>query len=194
MTDTRSLPARPFTLTDAARLGISASAVQRLAKRGEIERIAHGLYARTDAAVYDIELVTARLRASQATLCLTSALAHHGLVDAIPARSDLALPRGHWQPTGLVSVRWHAFDAATFDVGRTTTCLTGTRRSIGIYTAERSIVDAFRLRSTVGYELAIEALKSWLRRRGSAPADLITLARQLPRAEAPVRRALEYLT
>ncbi len=193
MTRRNGLVDRPFTLADASSEGISARTVQRQAESGDLERLARGLYAHTASAAYDVDLLAARLRAPQATICLTSALAHHGLVDEIPARTDLALPRGEWRPTGQASVRWHLFDARTFAVGRTTTPITGSRRRIGVYSAERSIVDAFRLRSQVGHEIAVEALREWLRRRGSSPAALLTIAQQLPRAEAPLRQALSYL-
>ena len=58
--------------------------------------------------------------------------------------------------------------------------------------AERSIADAFRLRGEVGYELARDALREWLR-RGGKPARLIEIASRLPRAKSPVLRALEML-
>jgi hypothetical protein len=66
--------------------------------------------------------------------------------------------------------------------------------TMGIYNAERSICDAFRLRHREGTEQATEALKRWLRRRGSQPASLLRVARKLgPRAETPIRHALEIL-
>ena len=44
---------------------------------------------------------------------------------------------------------------------------------IGIYSAERCIVDAFRfLAGDVGYELGRDALREWLR-RGGKPAQLM---------------------
>ena len=43
-------------------------------------------------------------------------------------------------------------------------------------------------------EIATEALRNWLRLRGSRPAKLIEIARQIPRSEGPLRTALEYLT
>lgn len=64
---------------------------------------------------------------------------------------------------------------------------------IGIYSPERSIADAFRLRGEVGYELAREALKEWLR-RGGKPAHLMEIAARLPRAKSPILQALEMLT
>lgn len=64
--------------------------------------------------------------------------------------------------------------------------------SIGLYSPERCIADAFRLRGQLGYETAREALKEWLR-RGGKPNQLMQIALQLPRAKAPVLQTLEAL-
>jgi predicted transcriptional regulator of viral defense system len=188
------LPSRAFTLHDAEAAGISARTVQRLAAEGRLERLAHGLYQRAETASYDTDLYAAAIRASRATICLVSALARHGLTDAVPAEIDLALPRGARHPATTGPVRWHTFDARTFEVGRTTSPIEGTSAVVGLYSAERTIVDAFRLRNEVGYEIGIEALRTWLGRRGNTPAGLLTVARALPRAQGPLREALNYLT
>lgn len=69
----------------------------------------------------------------------------------------------------------------------------GARRPIGIYSAERSIIDAVRLRHHQGSDIAWEALRRWLGKPRRSPAKLIELARQLPRAEPALRQALEVL-
>ncbi|UZN04192.1 type IV toxin-antitoxin system AbiEi family antitoxin domain-containing protein [Cellulomonas sp. S1-8] len=194
MDRTAALPPHAFTLDEASAAGFNARTVQRLAADGRLERLAHGLYQRPETATYDTDLYSAATRAPDATLCLTSALAHHALIDAIPARIGLALPRGTRRPATAGTISWHLFDAETFTVGRTTTQITGTSAVVGLYSAERSIVDAFRLRGVVGYETGIEALRTWLRRRGSTPAALLSVARALPRAQGPLREALTYLT
>ncbi len=56
----------------------------------------------------------------------------------------------------------------------------------------RAVVDAFRLRGDVGYELARDALREWLH-RGGKPARVIEIASCLPRAKSPVLQALEML-
>ncbi len=132
------------------------------------------------------------MRAPRATLCLTSALARHGLSDAIPARIDVALPRGQRHPRTQAPASWHAFAADTFDLGRDELRLTD-EASIGLYDPPRCIVDAFRLRHLEGPETAIEALRRWLRRRGSQPATLLTMARAFPNAEPALRAAMEIL-
>lgn len=57
---------------------------------------------------------------------------------------------------------------------------------------ERSIADTFRLRYEVGYELARDALREWLR-RGGKPARLIEIATRLPREKSPVLQTLAML-
>ena len=64
---------------------------------------------------------------------------------------------------------------------------------IGLYGPERSIIDAFRLRHLEGHELAVEALKRWLRRPGSSPAALLAMARDFPKARPALQTALEIL-
>jgi hypothetical protein len=151
------------------------------------------LFRRADAeAEADLDLLEIARRAPQATLCLTTALARHGLSDVIPARIDVALPRGRRHPQTRAPATWHAFAADTFDLGRDELPLTG-EASIGLYDAERCIIDAFRLRHLEGPETAIEALRRWLRRRGSQPATLLATARAFPKAEPALRGALEIL-
>lgn len=188
-----SLPAHPFTAREAKDAGVPEHRLYVLLDAGVLERIGHGLYQRTDADhPVDLDLAPAVKRAPRATLCLTSALAHHGLTDTIPHWIDLALPRGTRKPR-VESVRWHLFDVDTFDMGRSTIPVQGTPFSVGIYSPERTIVDCFRLRDVTGYEIAVEALRNWLPRRGSNPVALLNLAEQLPRAQAPVRNALNHL-
>lgn len=64
---------------------------------------------------------------------------------------------------------------------------------IGLYSPERCIADAFRLCGQLGYEIARDSLKEWLR-RGGKPNSLIQVALQLPRVKTPIFRALETLS
>jgi predicted transcriptional regulator of viral defense system len=142
----------------------------------------------------DLDLLEIALKAPLATLSLASALARHELIDEIPSRIDIALPRGHRAPTTSAPIEWHQFDKATFELGRSTTPIDGTDHVIGLFSPERSIVDAFRMRRTIGYETPNEALKGWLRRPGSQPAALLSIAMKIPRSMGPLRQALEILT
>ncbi len=187
----RSLRAT-FTYADARAARLTKHALYRLRDEGLIDAIARGIFRRADAEPGDEGLLTLATRSPRATLCLASALARHGLSDAIPSEIDVALPRGVRTPRMTMPVRWHRFEPATFDVGRETVALDRSVR-IGLYNAERSIIDAFRTRRSEGPELGNEALRRWLRRRGAQPAKLLAMARRFPRAEGPLRSALEIL-
>lgn len=181
-----------LTPSTATRAGLSRSGLYRGARAGRLDRIARGIYLPTNAPAADWDQIEAATRRPQATICLTSALAYHDLTDAIPTALDVAIPRGSRTPASTGAIAWHHFDRATFEIGREEIAIPGSDQTIGIYSPERSIADAFRLRGDVGYELARDALREWLR-RGGKPARLIKIASQLPRAKSPVRQALEML-
>jgi hypothetical protein len=106
------------------------------------------------------------------------------------ALSPVAAGRRRYESTGAIA--WHQFDQATFEIGRDEITIPGSDQTIGIYSPERSIADAFRLRGEVGHEPARDALREWLR-RGGKPARLIEIASRLPRAKSPVLQALDML-
>lgn len=180
---------RPGSAEEA---GLSRSGLYRAVREGRLTRVARGIYLPADADVADWDWIEAATRRPNATICLASALAHHELTDAIPAALDVAIPRGSRTPASDGAIAWHQFDRATFDIGRKEIPIPGTDQTVWIYSPERSIADAFRLRGEVGYELAREALKEWLR-RGGKPARLMEMASRLPRAKSPVLQALEAL-
>jgi predicted transcriptional regulator of viral defense system len=194
-----SLP-QTFTYSQARRLGgLTDRQLGALLDEGAIEALSRGLYRRTvapsagsGAEPPDIDLLEIAARTPRATLCLTSALARHGLTDVIPARIDIAIPRGNHRPTLTAPVAWHTFDRPTFDIGREQQPA-GDGFRIGIYTAERSIIDAFRLSYLEGPELGIEALKRWLRSPGATASSLMSMARRFPKAERGLREALTIL-
>jgi predicted transcriptional regulator of viral defense system len=180
-----------FTYTEARHLGLSDRYLYRLRDLGEIEQLGRGLYRRPDM-VADPDLLEIAHRAPDATLCLGTALARHGLSDEIPAVLAVALPRYRRPPKVTPPVRWHRFDPATFSIGRDRLAVGDL--SMGIYNAERSICDAFRMHHVDGKEPAVESLKRWLRLRGSQPSSLLHMATHFgPRAETPIRETLQVL-
>ena len=186
------LPAT-FTYTDARAAGLSDRRLYSLRDAGLIEPLGRGLFERADAVGHaDSDLLEIAHRAPQATLCLTTALARHGLSDAIPASIDIALPRGQRHPRTRAPVSWHSFDLGTFGIGRGGLTLTADL-NIGLYNPERCIIDAFRMRHLEGTETAVEALRRWLRRPGAQPATLLAMARAFPKAGPALRSTLEIL-
>jgi len=180
----------PYAAARAA--GLSDRRLRKLVGLGTLERLGRGAYRKSDASIADLDLIEVALRVPDATLCLTSALAHHDLSDAIPAAIHIALPRSQRPPKVTAPVAWHRFRDDTFTFGREQMAVDDGLQ-LGVYSAERSIIDAFRLRHTQGEEVAVEALKRWLRRPGATPATLLGLARSFPKSEPSLLRALRVL-
>jgi predicted transcriptional regulator of viral defense system len=169
---------------------ISERQLRRLLADGRITTVSRGLYRKSDW-LGDDGLIEIASKSPLATICLRSALARHDLIDDIPAELDIAVPRGSWAPETMAPVRWRSFDPATFSIGRELLDIGGGRH-IGIYSAERSIIDAYRLRHLDGADLANDALKRWLR-RGGQPSELLRIAKAFPRTLTPLRQTLEIL-
>jgi len=181
----------PDTFRYSEALGhVSERQLRGLVAEGQITALSRGLYRKSDW-LGDEDLVEIAAKSPRATLCLRSALARHDLIDDIPAVIDVAVPRGSWTPRTRVPVRWRHFDPDTFEIGRGQLDI-GAGRSIGLYSAERSIIDAFRLRHLDGADMAYEALRRWLR-RGGQPATLLRTAKAFPRALTALRQTLEVL-
>lgn len=179
---------------DLAAQGLTRHALDRLIEAGEFERIAPGLFLRSGLADNTTAAwIAIAAKKPDATLCLLTALSLHDLTDEIPARSDIAIPRGT-QPVTVhhAPIAWHRFDADTFGIGRREHALPG-GLSIGLYSAERTLIDLFRLRHSWGSDLALAALKQWLRGRGNSPGMLLTMAESFPKARPAIQQALDVL-
>ncbi len=181
-----------FTYREGRASGLSEHHVRRLVAEGRLERLGRGIYHQSEVLSVDEDLCLVAAAAPEATLCLLSALARHDLTDRIPSRFDVALPRSRRPPKLNAPVLWHRFADETFSLGRQLVALDG-RRRIGLYSAERTLVDVFRIRHLEGVDLAHASLKRWLRAGDSQPADLLALARRFPRTEPAIRQALELL-
>jgi predicted transcriptional regulator of viral defense system len=181
-----------FTYTQARAAGISAERLYAYRSQGLIDQVARGLYRWADAPQVDQDLLEIAHRAPSGTLCLVTALARHGLTDIIPSRIDIALPRGSRTPALRESIHVHVFARETFELGRDELSI-GDGLSIGIYSPERTLVDVIRLRHQEGADVAWEALRRWIARKGSKPAALLAMAKHFRGAEKAVRSALEIV-
>jgi len=181
-----------FRWADARTAGMSQSRLYKWIDSGSIERFGHGLYVKSDAPALDLDLIEVAMTAPDATMCLASALARHGLIDEIPTVIHLALPKNRNLPRLSAPVRWHHFDPATFTIGRNPMPI-AQGFSLWIYDAPRSIIDAYRLRHLEGQEMAREALRNWIQLPKSHPAELLQIAVQFPKAFSAVRNDLEVL-
>jgi len=162
-----NLREKPFFSTKEAKsAGISARMLSYYTQKGEIERIAQGLYRSTqyEPTPEDIqwhELALTAKNVKQGVICLLSALTYYELIDEFVNEYWIAVPnsnsRVHFPMTRIVRLR-------NMTLGVKTITLAGLK--VKIFDEERSIVEAFRL---LDIETAITALKNYMTDKHKKP-------------------------
>jgi predicted transcriptional regulator of viral defense system len=155
-----------FRVAEVRAAGIHPEYLRRLARRGQLERVSRGLYAAAGAAVTEHHgLVQVALRVPHGVVCLLSALLFHELGTQLPHQVWLAIdvdarrPRVTFPPLRIVRMSGRALTE-----GVETHRLEGVE--VRIYGVAKTVADCFKYRSTVGLDVALEALRAaWRERR-----------------------------
>ncbi len=157
-------------------MGLSWRQINKLLDEGKLERVGRGLYVwKTAPPSEHRTLAEAAVRVPHGVICLLSALAFHGLGTQVPhtvrmaVRRGSRLPRVDWPPIEIVQfsgeawshgVEEHAIEGATAK----------------ITSAAKTVADCFKFRSKVGLDVALEALREYLGRRGRSMDALFEAA------------------
>ncbi len=181
---------RPF---HAAALGISFYMLQRLVERGEVEKVARGLYRLAEVEPdehYSLAAVCSLV--PRAIVCLLSALQYHGIGTRLSREVWIAIPHKARAPrVPGFPVRVVRFSGASETYGVVPVAIEGVPTRMT--TPARTAVDCFRFRRLVGKETALEALRESLRER-KASVDEIMRAAEVCGAKALVTPHLEGMS
>ena len=165
-----------FRPRDAARRGISRTALGRLTRAGKLERVARGLYRSAGARITEHHtLVEASKRVPAGVICLLSALAFHGMTTQSPHEVWLAIdvkarkPKTDWPPLRVVRFSGRA---RTFGVEKRVIEAVEVR----ITSRANTVADCFKYRNKIGIDVALEALRDYLGKRGRSMDDLLHAA------------------
>lgn len=164
---------RRATLTE---LGLSWRQIQKLLDDGKLGRVGRGLYVWTKVPPSQHRaLAEATARVPHGIVCLLSALAFHRLGTQLPHAVWIAVRRGARLPRGgspAVEVVQFSGDAWTFGVEQHD--IEGT--TVRITSPAKTVADCFKFRSRVGLDVAVEALRDYLGRRGRSIDELLAAA------------------
>lgn len=165
-------------LREFGEAGITAATVSRLERDGAIVRLARGLYQLADVDLdQQHSLAEVAKLIPKGVVCLTSALAFHGLTDQLPARVWVALAKKDWRPRiAHPPVRIVRFPPELLATGVEHHPVEGV--PVPVFGVAKTIADLFRYRRTVGEAIVIEALRETLRQRKATPAEIARFAEQ----------------
>ncbi|MFQ5479168.1 MAG: type IV toxin-antitoxin system AbiEi family antitoxin domain-containing protein [Candidatus Binatia bacterium] len=180
-------------MSEAVRAGISRRTLYAMRDEGGLEQLSRGVYRLASLpGLAAPDLVAVATRVPDGVVCLISALAFHDLTTQVPHVVDIAVARGAEKPRidyPPVNVYW--FSGKAFTEGIETVSIDG--KTIRIYGAEKSVADAFKYRSKIGMDIALEALRNWRGQRRSNVERLLEYAR-ICRVERIMRPYLEAIT
>lgn len=182
----------PFRAQEAEAAGIPRWRLRELAKTGALTELGRGLYQKANTSpTAELDYVAVKKLAPSGTICLNSALSYWDLTDEIPRRIHIAVPRNTHRPQiSYPPVKVHEFDAETFELEQRDIETPG--GDFTIYSAERSIVDAFRMQKAIGRDQALAAIRRYMDWPRRDPNKLLRLATTL-RARTAVQQSLELL-
>jgi predicted transcriptional regulator of viral defense system len=176
----------------AIHMGISPRTLYAMRDSGLIRQISRGVYQLGDQELPgNPDLVSIALRIPKAVFCLISALHFYGLTTQIPHKVYIALPQAAEKPRldfPPLDIIW--LSEKSYIAGITGQQVDGV--PIKIYSREKTIADCFKFRSKIGIDVALEALKDYVKTSDRQIDELLSFAR-IDRVENLISRYLEAL-
>jgi len=149
--------------SEAIRLGVPEHIVYEMVQKGELARETRGVYRLADSdPLGNPDLVQVSLLVPKAVICLISALYFYELTTQIPHSVYVALPQNTPRPRlnyPPLEVFW--VTNSLHSVGVDVHVLDGVK--VKIYNREKTVADCFKFRNRVGEDVALEALKDYVR-------------------------------
>lgn len=149
--------------SEAIRLGVPEHIVYEMVQKGELARETRGVYRLADSdPLGNPDLVQVSLLVPKAVICLISALYFYELTTQIPHSVYVALPQNTPRPRlnyPPLEVFW--VTNSLHSVGVDVHVLDGVK--VKIYNREKTVADCFKFRNRVGEDVALEALKDYIR-------------------------------
>ena len=182
----------PVRARDLDGAGIPRAYLRRLCDRGVLEQVDRGLYRLVEAPATELSsLAEVAKRVPHAIVCLLSALQVHALTNESPHAVWVLIDRRARMPKltypELEVVR---ASGAAREHGVETHVVDGVK--VQLTTPAKTVADCFRFRRHVGLEVALDALKDYLKTRTGSIDELVEAARA-DRIYAFMRPYLEAL-
>ena len=173
-------------------LGIPQHIIYKMVGAGELVREAQGIYRLKDSEpLSNPDLVQISLRIPRGIVCLISALYHHNLTTQIPHQIHIALPRDVKTPKiEYPPIKVFHFSEKPYLAGIEEKIIDGV--NVRIYNREKTVTDCVKFREKIGSDIALEALKDYLKQPRPSVPLLMKYAR-VNRVEKVMRPYLEVL-
>jgi predicted transcriptional regulator of viral defense system len=167
----------PVRARDLESADIPRAYLRRLSERGLLEQVDRGLYQLAEASVTELHTVAqVAARLPNATVCLISALQIHELTTEVPHAVWIMIDR-HGRMPKLTYPKIEVVRASGIarEQGQEVRTIEGVK--VSLTTPAKTVADCFRFRRHVGLDVALGALRDYLRKRRSGIDALVTAAK-----------------
>ena len=161
----------------AKKLGINEVTLVQMCDNGLLVKESRGVYRLANLPpLSNPDFVQIAMRVPQAVICLISALNYHQLTTQIPYKVTIALPKDvkapriEHPPLDIVYL-----SHKPYTTGIEETILDGV--PVRIYNREKTVADCFKFRNKIGLDIALEALKDYMRQPNRDIQKIIKYAR-----------------
>lgn len=167
----------PVRARDLDEAGVPRAYLRRLCDRGLLERVDRGLYRLVEAPVTERStLAEVVKRVPHAIVCLLSALEVHGLTTESPHAVWLLIDRRARMPRlAYPSLEVVRASGLAREHGIEVRMIDGVE--VRLTTPAKTVADCFRFRRHVGLEVALAALRDYLKTRMGSIDELVEAAR-----------------
>lgn len=162
---------------DVAAMGIHPEYLRRLTAEGILTRAARGVYHLADADITENHtLAQVSKRVPGGVICLLSALRFHDLTTQSPWDVWLAIDRKASKPRlDYPKLRIARFSGPALTEGVETHQVEGV--TVKVFCPAKTVADCFKYRNKVGLDVALEAIRDYLRVHRGGMDDLWRFAR-----------------
>lgn len=158
-------------------LNISRMYIHRLVQEGRLIKVGYGLYSLSDGDFTKYQsYIEVAAKVPNGVLCLLTALVFHNLTTQNPFEVWLAIPRDSYTPkVDTVQTRIFRFAPKVYSAGIETYTIEGVE--VKVYSAAKTVADCFYYQKTVGFDVALEALRDAWRQRKATMDELYHFAK-----------------
>jgi predicted transcriptional regulator of viral defense system len=167
----------PLRARDLDYAGIPRAYLRRMTERGLLEHVERGVYRLSDAPVTELHSIAqVAARVPHATIGLLSALQLHDLTTEAPHAVWILIDRKAWRPA-LKSPKLEIVRASgnALNHGVETRTIEGVH--VKVTTPAKTVADCFRYRRHVGLDVALAALRDYLRKHRGGIDALVAAAK-----------------
>ena len=174
----------------AKKLGIAEPILAQMYKAGLLVKESRGLYRLAGMSPLSYpDFVQVSIKVPNSVICLVSALNYHNLTTQIPYQVYIALPRAQtaprfeYPPLNIIHLSDEAYQAGIEEYLLDSIC-------VRIYCREKTVADCFKFRNKIGQDVALEALKDYLR-QPERNLDKLQRYARIDRVEKVIRPYIE---